>query len=168
MVRYALTGTPGTGKTTISKLLDQKIIALSDYYKDSSEGKTGSGEWIIDIDKIKKNVFITEDSILEGHFAHEFDNIDQIIVLRCDPKVLVERLEKRGYSKEKIRENLEAEAIGTIYSESLERLDFTNIAQLDTSSNTVSESADILKEFMNGNIKLEEEIDYSERILEWY
>ena len=63
MVRYALTGTPGTGKTTISKLLDQKIIALSDYYKDSSEGKTGSGEWIIDIDKIKKNVFITEDSI---------------------------------------------------------------------------------------------------------
>lgn len=168
MVRYALTGTPGTGKTTISKLLDQKIIALSDYYKDSSEGKTGSGEWIIDIDKIKKNVFITEDSILEGHFAHEFDNIDQIIVLRCDPKVLVERLKKRGYSKEKIRENLEAEAIGTIYSESLKCLDFTHVAQLDTSVHTASESAGILREYMNGNIKLEEEIDYSERILDWY
>ena len=61
---------------------------------------------------------ITEDSILEGHFSHEFDNIDKIIVLRCDPKVLVKRLSERGYSKEKVRENLEAEAIGTIYSES--------------------------------------------------
>ena len=105
MVRYALTGTPGTGKTSISKLLDLKIIALFDYYKDASEGKTESGEWIIDIDKIKKNIIITEDTILEGHFAHEFDNIDQIIVLRCDPKVLVKRLKERGYSKGKIREN---------------------------------------------------------------
>ena len=84
MVRYALTGTPGTGKTSISKLLGLNIIALSDYYKESSEGKTESGEWIIDIDKIKKNVLITEDSILEGHFSHEFDNIDKIIVLRYD------------------------------------------------------------------------------------
>jgi len=168
MVRYALTGTPGTGKTSISNLLDPKIIALSDYYKDSSEGKTESGEWIIDIDKIKKNVLITEDSILEGHFAHEFDNIDKIIVLRCDPKVLAVRLNERGYSKEKVRENLEAEAIGTIYSESLEYLDFTNVVQLDTSVHTVSESAEILREYMNGNIKLEEEIDYSERILDWY
>ena len=168
MVRYALTGTPGTGKTSISKLLDQKVIALSDYYEGTSEGKTESGEWIIDIDKIKKNIKITENSILEGHFAHEFDNIDQIIVLRCDPKILVQRLKEREYSKEKIRENLEAEAIGTIYSESLEFLDFTHVVQLDTSIHTVSESAKILKEFMNGNIKLEEEIDYSERILDWY
>jgi len=168
MVRYALTGTPGTGKTSISKLLDQKIIALSDYYKDSSEGKTESGEWIIDIDKIKKNVFITEDSILEGHFAHEFDNIDEIIVLRCDPKVLVERLNKRGYSKEKIRENLEAEAIGTIYSESLELLGAKDVVQLDTSSNKAPECAQILREYMNGNIKLDESFDYSERIMEWY
>ena len=168
MVRYALTGTPGTGKTSISKLLDLKIIALSDYYKDASEGKTESGEWIIDIDKIKKNIIITEDTILEGHFAHEFDNIDQIMVLRCDPKVLVKRLKERGYSKEKIRENLEAEAIGTIYSESLECLDFTHVVQLDTSVHTASESAGILREYMNGNIKLEEDIDYSERILDWY
>ena len=165
---YALTGTPGTGKTSISKLLNHKVITLSDYYKDSSEGKTESGEWIIDIDRIKKNVLITEDSILEGHFAHEFDNIDKIIVLRCDPNVLVKRLNKRGYSKEKIRENLEAEAIGTIYSESLEYLDFTNVVQLDTSNNTAPESAGILTEYMNGNIKLEEQIDYTERILDWY
>ena len=40
-------------KTSISKLLGLNIIALSDYYKESSEGKTDSGEWIIDIDKIK-------------------------------------------------------------------------------------------------------------------
>jgi len=168
MVRYALTGTPGTGKTSISKLLDLNIITLSDYYEESSEGKTESGELVIDIDKMKKNVLITKDSILEGHFAHEFDNIDKIIVLRCDPKILVKRLNKRGYSKEKVRENLEAEAIGTIYSESLEFLGAKKVVQLDTSSNKATESAQILKDYMNGNIKLEEQIDYSERILDWY
>ena len=48
MVRCALTGTPGTGKTSISKLLNTKIVHLSDYYEASSVGKTNSGEWLID------------------------------------------------------------------------------------------------------------------------
>ena len=34
MVNYALTGTPGTGKTSLSKLLDQKVISLSEYYEE--------------------------------------------------------------------------------------------------------------------------------------
>ena len=54
MVRYALTGTPGTGKTTISKLLDQNIIVLSDYYKDFSEGKSESGNGLLILIKLKK------------------------------------------------------------------------------------------------------------------
>ena len=35
MERYALTGTPGTGKTTISALLQNDLISLSDYYESS-------------------------------------------------------------------------------------------------------------------------------------
>ena len=50
MVRCALTGTPGTGKTSISKLLDTDIVHLSDYYESSSNEKTDEGEWLIELD----------------------------------------------------------------------------------------------------------------------
>ena len=52
MVRYALTGTPGTGKTSISKQLNKKILHLSDLYSEASEGKNSTGEWLIDLEKL--------------------------------------------------------------------------------------------------------------------
>ena len=51
MEKYALTGTPGTGKTSVSKLLNEKVTSLSDYYEEASEGKTNSGEWVVNIEK---------------------------------------------------------------------------------------------------------------------
>jgi len=39
MVRYALTGTPGTGKTTISNALKKKTLHLSELYSEASEEK---------------------------------------------------------------------------------------------------------------------------------
>ncbi len=170
MARFALTGTPGTGKTTISKHLEREVLHLSDLYSSSSDGKNSAGEWLVNIDILnKKTQNILEDyTIIEGHFSHQMDNIDQIIVLRCDPAVLKKRLECRGYSEEKIRENLEAEAIGIIFSEACETIKGTDLFQLDTTNLKVNEASKILNDFFNGKVKLDETIDYSERILEWY
>ena len=130
MVRYALTGTPGTGKTSISKQLNKKILHLSDLYSEASEGKNSTGEWLIDLEKLNGIVNKSNGSslIIEGHLSHTLKNIEQIIVLRCDPNVLRLRLEKRAYSEVKIKENLEAEAIGIIYSEALKLVDKTSLA----------------------------------------
>ena len=170
MVRRALTGTPGTGKTSISKLLQEEVIHLSDYYKNSSKGKTDSGEWLIELDLLDKNIqnLKLNNSIFEGHTSHYLSNIEQIIILRCDPEELKKRLEQRGYSEHKMRENLEAEALNIIYTEALNYGNKDNIFQLDTTENSAEESAEILNNFMNGNIKLEETFDYSERIMDWY
>ena len=142
MVRYALTGTPGTGKTTISNALNKKTLHLSELYSEASEEKTTSDEWLIDVEKV--------------------------IVLRCDPNILESRMEKRNYSESKIRENLEAEAIGIIYSEAIEIFDRTKVAQLDTTNSTSEQAAEILEQFFEGKVKLDETIDYSERIMGWY
>jgi len=170
MVRCALTGTPGTGKTSISKLLNTKIVHLSDYYEASSEGKTNSGEWLIDLDKMNNLVkkLELEEVFYEGHTSHTLDNLDMVILLRCDPSILKDRLATRNYSEEKINENLEAEALNIIYDEALENITADKIFQLDTTKQTQQESAKNLIEFMNGNIKLNENFDYSERIMEWY
>ena len=117
MVRCALTGTPGTGKTSISKLLDRDIVHLSDYYESSSNEKTDEGEWLIELDLLDDNIrnLSRNEGVFEGHTAHFLSDIDQVIILRCDPFVLKERLDERDYSKEKIMENLEAEALNIIY-----------------------------------------------------
>jgi len=168
MVNYALTGTPGTGKTSLSKLLDEKVISLSEYYEKASDSKTENGEWIVDIEKLDLLLENVNCNIFEGNFAHKLNKIENIIVLRCDPLILEKRLKDRNYTEEKIRENIEAEAIGIIYSESLEYVGKEKILHIDNSNKTLKETSVIIKKYINDNIKVEEEIDYSERILDWY
>ena len=168
MANYALTGTPGTGKTSLKKHLNKKIISLSEYYEQASEGKTDNGEWIVDIEKLDNILKDSDCNFFEGNFSHKLDKIDKVIVLRCDPQILEKRLESRNYSKNKVRENLEAEAIGVIYSEAIEIIDKTNVFQIDNSTRKPQETASIIEKYINDNIKVEEEIDYSEKILDWY
>tara|TARA_B100002051_G_C16419340_1_gene478593 strand:- start:6 stop:512 length:507 start_codon:yes stop_codon:yes gene_type:complete len=168
MERYALTGTPGTGKTTISALLQNDLISLSDYYEKFSDGKTKDGEWVVDIQRLESSIESLEWEIAEGNFSHQLSIIDKVIVLRCDPAVLVNRLEERNYSSKKIRENLEAEAMGIIYSETVRNYGVENLIQLDTSKKTSTECSIIISDYINNNIKVDEEIDYLERILDWY
>ena len=170
MVRCALTGTPGTGKTSISKLLVADIVHLSDFYESSSTEKTDEGEWLIDLNLLDENIqtLSKEEGVFEGHTSHFLSDMDQVIILRCDPIKLKQRLKQRDYSKEKIMENLEAEALNIIYTEALDYIDKGKIFQVDTTNRTAEESAKIIKDFMAGNVKLEETFDYSERIMEWY
>lgn len=168
MANYALTGTPGTGKTSLKKHLNKKIISLSEYYEQASEGKTDNGEWIVDIEKLDNILEDSDCNFFEGNFSHKLDKIDKVIVLRCDPQILEKRLESRNYSKNKVRENLEAEAIGLIYSEAIEIRDRANVFQVDNSTRKPQETASIIEKYINDNIKVEEEIDYSEKILDWY
>jgi adenylate kinase len=168
MANYALTGTPGTGKTSLKKHLNKKIISLSEYYEQASEGKTDNGEWIVDIEKLDNILEDSDCNFFEGNFSHKLDKIDKVIVLRCDPQILEKRLESRNYSKNKVRENLEAEAIGLIYSEAIEIRDRANVFQVDNSTRKPQETANIIEKYINDNIKVEEEIDYSEKILDWY
>ena len=60
-------------------------------------------------------------TIVDSHLSHHIADI--VIVLRTDPAVLKGRLEKRNYSEEKIKENLEAEALDIILAESVEWCD---------------------------------------------
>ena len=168
MANYALTGTPGTGKTSLKKHLNKKIISLSEYYEQASDGKTDNGEWIVDIEKLDNILEDSDCNFFEGNFSHKLDKIDKVIVLRCDPHILEKRLESRNYSKNKVRENLEAEAIGVIYSEAIEIRDRANVFQVDNSTRKPQETANIIEKYIDDNIKVEEEIDYSEKILDWY
>jgi adenylate kinase len=130
----SITGTPGTGKSTLAKLLKAKgFFVLDDklFYeklrKDlvieyDEELKTK----IIDIEKwnllIKKIKKYFKDKVLfiESHMSHLLD-VDFVIVLERDIKDLKKEYEKRNYNEQKIKDNLESEIFKVCYFESLER-----------------------------------------------
>ncbi len=169
-MRICISGTPGTGKTTVSKLLGIDAINLNEF---SREKKCTKGYdkkrriSIVDVECIKKNLKNIENVVIEGHFAHLLDcNIT--IVLRTSPKILRKRLEERNYSLDKIKENLEAEALGIITEEAMN--ENKDVYEIDTTFLTPENVADIIYKIIIGNGKEYRAgfIDYSEEILEWY
>ena len=141
-MRVALTGTPGTGKTSISESLeDFEVVHLTDYIKDKSIGDTGE-EIEVRPEKLREAIdrdFSDKKNIVfEGHLSHHLD-VDLCIVLRCEPEELRERLRKRPYSAQKVEENVQSEIIDIILQESVQSQE--NIKEIDTTSKTVEESA---------------------------
>ncbi|MBI4173250.1 MAG: adenylate kinase family protein [Candidatus Aenigmarchaeota archaeon] len=123
----AITGTPGAGKTAVgkelAKLLGWKFVELN-RIAESKQLYSGYDHarkcWIVDLKKLQKFAAgLAGNAIMESHYAHELQ-ADAIVVLRCKPKQLIARLRKRGWSKQKIAENVEAEIMEICLAEARE------------------------------------------------
>ncbi|MFA6048542.1 MAG: AAA family ATPase [Candidatus Micrarchaeia archaeon] len=121
-MKLAITGTPGTGKTTLAKALAAKLgCTLLDVNKIAVENKLykkekGTPEKIVDLKKLAAKIHAIAKKekafIAEGHLACEFYiPADCVVVLRCNPDTLEKRLQKREYSAKKIEENVMAEML---------------------------------------------------------
>ena len=63
---------------------------------------------------------------------------------------------------------MEAEALNIISQEAVNEYGEKMVHELDTSSSKLNESKTLLENIINGNIKLNKRIDFSETIMEWY
>ena len=154
-----ITGTPCTGKTTVASKLNGRLIKINelaishDFVLGVDEDK---GYKVIDIEKLSDYVDeliknCDEKLIFEGHLSHLCSGADKIIVLRVRPEILEKRLRARNYSDAKVRENLEAEALGVC---SLESYDMYggDVVELDVSDLSVDEVANLVEEAIRGNV----------------
>ena len=169
-MRIAITGTPGTGKTTavislsnIYPVYSVRALALDMGCADSIE----NGEIIVDTDCLNMKMRMDGDHIIEGHLSHLLSP-DVIIILRCHPNVLKERLLPRKYPKKKLMENLEAEAVDVILEESLET--GKKVYEIDTTEKGPDDVVESILDILSGNDEGYEpgKMDWSEVILEWY
>ena len=83
---------------------------------------------------------------MEGAIAH-FLACDKIIVLRCRPDVLKDRLSRRGYSAGKVAENCQAEALDVILSETADMFASEHVYEIDTTNRAVISVADLIVSF---------------------
>lgn len=135
---FLLTGTPGVGKSTIADLLAKKgyhIIrakeTIQEYIIETEDDKI-SDDISIDVDAWAAH-FGMRDGIVEGHFSHFIPGAKGVIILRCSPDILTERLRARGYTEEKVRENVEAEVLDVILIEACDLYSEAQIYEIDGS-----------------------------------
>ena len=171
-MKVAVTGTPGVGKTSSSDLVRSvKVVHVNDIV-DEYGAVTGFDERRktkeVDVEKLAKAVSgMDGDILLEGHFSHLL-GVDVAIVLRCSPKVLRERLAKKGWTEAKVRENMEAEAVDVILVEAVENV--PEVCEIDTTGKTPAEVAAAVEEILAGETKKYPvgNVDWSREVLDWF
>ena len=147
-----ITGTPGTGKSTLCQRLTESAgvrwINVGDFAK-----KNGClGDWDeryecheLDEDKLideLEDVMAEGNVIVEHHVTDIFPErwFDSVFVLRTDNTKLYDRLQQRGYNDKKLQDNLQCEIFQTILDEAEESYKPEIVHQLSS-----NESEDIEK-----------------------
>ena len=153
-LRFVITGNPGVGKHTSAKIIaekiDAEIIDINDVAIDNNATgkKTDLG---LDVD-VKRLVRLLEkllkaerDLVIVGHLAPYVlrpAGISLVAVLRRSPYELEKTLKKRGYSVEKVRENVASEILGTSLYDSLKTFGKRKVAEFDTTGKSPEETVD--------------------------
>ena len=168
-MRIIITGTPGTGKSTISSLLSEKTGSELFRIADIVHKKMHLGpKHEVDINKLARHLrFLSKrkNFIVEGHLACEIRlPADRVIVLRTEPRILRTRMERRGYGKLKIEENLMAEMLD--YCSQRVQKEYRMIPlELDTTKRTPAACANkILAALMHKKKKIDS-VDYSRSLI---
>ena len=210
-MRVALTGTPGTGKTTAAEALADSfdVVHLNDVVREEgfwTERDVDRDSLVVDLDALgrwldERNAEVaahTESGdartvgddaehdgdertvVVESHLAHRFD-ADRVVVLRCHPEQLLDRLRGRADDAEaehaggddeggrsdpksaagsgtspaaverSAAENAESEALDVILSEAVERHGAANVYEVDTTDRTPAEVAEAVREAVEGH-----------------
>jgi len=170
--RIAVTGTPGTGKSTATSLLEDEydVIHLNERIKSDDELWT---ERDADRDTLVADLDAVADSlgdwsgVLDSHLAHRFD-VDRVVVLRCHPETIEKRLRGRGKPEltaaehaepdeqsralaRKARENAESEALDVILSEAVAEHGAENVYEIDATDLDPDAVAGAIRDAIEGD-----------------
>ena len=129
----AVTGTPGCGKTTLSKLLTKELryeyLDVNTLIKDKNLENYDDQDQTNDVDIDILNTELTaiikssKNLIIDSHLSHHLPKhvVDICIVMICsDKKELERRLKERDYPPHKVADNIEAENFETCLIEAQE------------------------------------------------
>jgi adenylate kinase len=161
-----VTGVPGTGKTSIARVLckrlnaeeiDLKDLAVKGHFLGGYDTKRKS--MIIDEKKIsaavKKHLKKNKNYVIGSHLAHFVGPklVKLCVVLRCSPDVLKRRLLRRGYDHSKVYENIACEYLDSILIEAVELGHEKHLHEIDTSHKHAENVAEEIISVLKGKTK---------------
>lgn len=157
-----VTGTPGTGKTTVAKALAKRLKipyldvnkVIDQYHlKESYDKKRKT--YVVDEKKLSK-VLVSlikkkKNLVIDSHLSHFIPkkHVDVCIVTKTDIKELKKRLEKRKYPKAKVQENVQAEIFDICHMEAQDM--GHNIMLIDTTKKSVEKCISFIEHESNKN-----------------
>ena len=159
--RLALTGTPGTGKSTVAQMLSSDgyevitVESLAEQYGLSGEIDPSDGVRVIDTGALHDVLAPAWESspdgvvVVDGHLSHHLP-CDAVAVLRCSPEIIESRLVSRGYSADKVQANYEWELLGGAWNE---REGDAPWCEFDTSHSGVNSVVDSLADWIVDGFK---------------
>lgn len=179
----ALTGTPGVGKSSAAAHLAATGVAVVDLARVAAEwhllGRKDPTRASREVDPrrvgrlLQRVVPPKADAVLDGHWGHEVPGVKAAIVLRARPGVLEERLRVRGWTEAKIRENVEAEAIGVILQEAAATLGRRRTFDVDATGLSPPQGARAIRWILDHPVAARKKfevgcVDWTQDILEWF
>ena len=153
-LRIVVTGTPGVGKHTNARIIADKInaeiIDINHVATDNNaiSEKTSMG---LDVDVkrlaklLEKMLNTKRNLVVVGHldpYVLKPEGIDMVAVLRRSPYQLEKTLEERGYSADKVRENVASEILGTTLYDSLKTFSRRKVTEFNTTGKSPHETAE--------------------------
>ena len=138
----ALTGSPGTGKSTLASRLQKEgltIITLEEAAESVDALSQFEELREVEISKLAEWKWEGDSHcVIDGHLSHHCP-IDAVIVLRCNPIELRNRLEQRtDYRPDKIESNVEWELISGVWADLIALHPHANVIEIDTTEHGVS------------------------------
>jgi len=167
-----ITGTPGTGKKTIAPLVASRLGVLCRSLNELAEsfGLVGGAEDELEVDTeaLRKKIapLRMEPSIVYGHllpYALAKSSVARVVVLRCEPSALKQRLLARGYLPERVVQNVEAELIGLVASDSYSAFGRGLTAEFDTTATKASVASRLIVPIIRGEERGSPAIDWTPR-----
>ena len=171
---YVITGNPGVGKHTIAKEISEKlhlpIIDINIIAQDFGLFEISEDTNDVDVTKLEKIIRekIPYPVLFVGHLAPyvlSSDKIKKVIVLRKNPYNLIPIYKKRGYSKEKIKDNLGSEVLGIILHDAIAQFGSEKTLQIDVSLQSIQETIKKVIDAIKGETK-SDEVDWLTTITE--
>jgi adenylate kinase len=158
-----ITGTPGVGKTTHSEELARKTglhhLNINSIVKEHNIGEASTDPEdpnvkIVDEDRLLdviENDLEDGGQIIDWHACDLFPprQIDLVAVLRCDNKVLYDRLKAKNYGEKKLQENLDCEIMEVLVQEARDAFDAEQVVELKSeSTEDLDENMDRIEEWI--------------------
>ncbi|TKA31131.1 hypothetical protein B0A50_02100 [Salinomyces thailandicus] len=152
-----ITGTPGVGKTTHCRELADKTglhhLDINEVVKKHNIGETSNdpddpNTKIVDEDRLLdciENELEEGGQIVDWHACDLFppSMIDLVCVVRCDNKLLYDRLKQRNYDEKKLQENMDCEIMEVLLEEAREAYEAEMVVELKSETT----------EDMDGNVR---------------